>query len=193
MQQASKLAAKTFPSNGNHSRDLRAGSAGSASSHITEAPGVISNPEANSRDPDYLKELNDVIDALALLGIKRCAHCRKFFSVINPGNFFGKNELVCYGCIPDWWSSRSGEIEVRRREKLETMLESWLRSYHGARIVKEEHGKMPEIASTEFRIVVHCNECGGSGTMLAYERCRFCNGFGTVWVVSTRLAPSTFK
>lgn len=130
------------------------------------------------------RDLNDVITALALLGVNRCSGCKQFFSSSDPGALFGNGRLVCYGCIPDWWHSLSSEIDITEREKLETKLSAWLRKYHGARIVKEEKGKAPEVSPLEFQLVVHCSECGGSGKLLQGERCRFCNGFGTVWIVA---------
>lgn len=132
------------------------------------------------------RELNDVITALALLGIKRCSQCRQFFSAADPGALFGNGTLVCYNCVPEWWHSRSSQLDVGEREKVETRLSSWLRKYHGAQIVKEEKGKAPEVGPLEFQIVVHCSECRGSGKLLEGERCRFCNGFGTVWIVAPR-------
>jgi hypothetical protein len=130
------------------------------------------------------RDLTDVIEALALLGIKRCLQCRHFFPSSDPGALFGTGNLVCYGCVPEWWPAYSGKIDVREREKIETKLSSWLRKYHGAQIVKEERGKTPETNPLEFKIVVHCSECDGSGKLLEGERCRFCNGFGTVWIIA---------
>ena len=52
-------------------------------------------------------DLSDLIDALALLGVKRCSQCRKFFRIADPGALFEGDQLVCYRCIPDWWSSQS--------------------------------------------------------------------------------------
>jgi hypothetical protein len=132
------------------------------------------------------RDLNDVIRALTLLGVNRCSRCKQFFSSADPGALFGNGNLVCYGCVPEWWHSLSSEIDIVERERLETKLSAWLRKYHGARIVKEEKGKASEVGPLEFQIVVHCSECGGSGKLLQGERCRFCNGFGTVWIVAVR-------
>jgi formylmethanofuran dehydrogenase subunit E len=132
------------------------------------------------------RDLNDVIEALALLGIKRCSQCKHFFNSSDPGALFGNGQLVCYSCVPEWWSSYSGQLGVAEREKAETKLSSWLRKHHGAQIVKEERGRTPEANPLEFKVVVHCSECGGSGKLLQGERCRFCNGFGTVWIVAPR-------
>jgi hypothetical protein len=132
------------------------------------------------------RDLENVIRALALLGVKRCSQCKQFFSSSDPGSLFGNGMLVCYSCVPEWWESFSRQIAVPDREKLETKLSSWLRKYHGAQIVKEEKGKTPELSPLEFQVVVHCSECGGSGKLLQGERCRFCNGLGTVWIVAPR-------
>lgn len=160
----------------------------------TLEPGRFENRRANgsidASVPDKLaqaqRDLQDVIRALALLGIKRCSQCRQFFSTSDPGSLFGNGEPVCYSCIPEWWESFSHTLAISDRERLETKLSSWLRKYHGAQIVKEEKGKTPEVSPAEFQMVVHCGECGGSGKLLQGERCRFCNGFGTVWILAPR-------
>ena len=128
------------------------------------------------------QDVNAVVEALALLGIKRCCQCQQFFRCSEPGALFDYGKLVCYACVPDWWAT-SSRLSVDEREKLEAKLSSWLRKYHGAEIVKQETGKRTEIAPEHFQIVVRCNECLGSGKLLEGERCRFCNGFGTVRIV----------
>lgn len=70
------------------------------------------------------RDLHEVISALALLGIKRCSQCRQFFNSSDPGSLFGNGRLVCYSCVPEWWHSFSGQIDVAEREKLETKLSS---------------------------------------------------------------------
>jgi hypothetical protein len=153
-------------------------------------PGGRMNRSSDASVSDRLaqaqRDLQDVIRALTLLGIKRCSQCKQFFSSSDPGSLFGNGMLVCYSCIPEWWESVSHTIAIPDREKLETKLSSWLRKYHGAEIVKEEKGRTPKSSPLEFQIVVHCGECGGSGNLLQGERCRFCNGFGTVWIVAPR-------
>src|ERR1035437_5618484 len=57
------------------------------------------------------RDLNDLTDALALLGVKRCSQCRKFLRCADPGALFDCGQLVCYGCIPDWWSSQSMRLD----------------------------------------------------------------------------------
>lgn len=129
-------------------------------------------------------DLNDIVAAFALLGIKRCSECRQFFLSSEAGALFDCGQLICYACIPGWWHSLSAQLSVADREKVEGKLSSWLRKYHGAEVVKQQKGKeYDQIAPGQFHIVVQCTECGGSGKLLEGERCRFCNGFGTVRLV----------
>ena len=143
---------------------------------------------SGSSAPERLSELEQdvkaLISALALLGVKRCAWCRQFFRSSEPGALFENGEIVCYECIPDWWASRSPTLGIVEREKIEGKLSSWLRRYHRAEVVKE----IPENArnTAAFQIVTTCGECRGVGKLLEGERCRFCSGNGTVWIVVPR-------
>jgi hypothetical protein len=128
-------------------------------------------------------DLRDVIDALALLGIKRCSQCRQFFRGADPGALFDCEKLVCYKCIPDWWSSSSIRLSIADRERIEGKLASWLRKYHHAEVMKETPGKVPDNSNIEFQMIARCLECSGSGKLMEGERCRFCNGAGTVRIV----------
>jgi hypothetical protein len=128
-------------------------------------------------------DLNDLIDALALLGVKRCSQCRKFFRSAEPGALFDCGQLVCYSCVPDWWSSESARLAVEERERIEGKLASWLRKHHRAEIIKVTPGSVPETTNAEFQIAAKCQECAGSGKLMEGERCRFCNGLGTVRIV----------
>jgi hypothetical protein len=128
-------------------------------------------------------DLNDLIGALALLGVKRCSQCRKFFRSDEPGALFDCGEIVCYKCIPDWWSSCSRRLGVTDRERTEGKLASWLRKYHGAEVVRETPGEVPETAHAAFQMIAKCIECSGSGKLMEGERCRFCNGVGTLRIV----------
>ena len=128
-------------------------------------------------------DLSDLIDALALLGVKRCSQCRKFFRTADPGALFDYGQLVCYGCIPDRWPSLSMRLGVADRELIEGKLASWLRKYHRAEVVKVTPGNIPDTTNAEFQLVAKCVECGGSGKLMEGERCRFCNGLGTVRIV----------
>ena len=128
-------------------------------------------------------DLNDLIDALALLGVKRCLQCRKFFRCADPGALFDCGQFVCYSCLPDWWPSMSMRLGIADRERIEGKLASWLRKHHRAEVVKANSGGVPDSANAEFQIVAKCVECAGSGKLMEGERCRFCSGLGTVRIV----------
>ena len=128
-------------------------------------------------------DLNDLIDALALVGVKRCSQCRKFFRCTDPGALFDCGPLVCYGCIPDWWSSQSMRLGITDRERIEGKLATWLRKHHRAEVVKATPGSVRDTTTAEFHLTAKCVECGGSGKLIEGERCRFCNGLGTVRIV----------
>ena len=128
-------------------------------------------------------DLYDLIGALALLGVKRCSQCRQFFRCADPGALFDCGQLICYKCIPDWWSSSSQRLGVTDRELIEGKLASWLRKYHRGEVVKETPGELPDMSNAEFRMIAKCLECSGSGKLIKGERCRFCNGAGTVRIM----------
>ncbi len=127
-------------------------------------------------------DLNDLIGGLALLGVKRCSRCTQFFRSAEPGALFDCGQIVCYKCVPDWWSSSSARMQIADREQTEGKLALWLRKYHRGEVVKEisAKGANPNIA---FQMVAKCLECAGSGKLMEGERCRFCNGGGTVRIV----------
>jgi predicted Zn-ribbon and HTH transcriptional regulator len=129
------------------------------------------------------RDLNDVMGALALLGVKRCSQCRQFFRSADPGGLFECGETVCYGCIPIWWPAQSVRLGIADRERTEGKLASWLRKYHHAEVVKMTPGKPLDDTYAEFQMVAKCLECAGSGKLMEGERCRFCNGLGTVRIV----------
>ena len=128
-------------------------------------------------------EMQEVINALTLLGIQRCTCCRRFFRSSEAGTLFDYGEVVCYSCIPEWWKSVSGQLSVHDRGKLESKLASWLRKYHQALVIKQDRNDSANANQCGFQMVVHCTECNGSGKLLEGERCRFCNGLGTIRVV----------
>jgi hypothetical protein len=132
------------------------------------------------------RDVNDLIGALALLGVKRCSQCKQFFRTADPGALFENGHTVCYACIPNWWSSSSTRLGVAERERIEAKLASWLRKYHHAEVVKETPGKVLDTGNSDFQMVAKCAECAGSGKLMEGERCRFCNGFGTVRIVVPR-------
>jgi hypothetical protein len=128
-------------------------------------------------------DLNDVIAALALLGIKRCSQCKQFVRASEPGALFDYDKPVCYGCISKWWPAISAQLNIAKRENIEAKLAAWLRKYHRAEIIKEAPGNVLDTTTAELAIVARCVECSGSGRLMEGERCRFCNGFGTVRIV----------
>jgi hypothetical protein len=125
-------------------------------------------------------------DALGLLGVNDCYLCRKFFRRTDPGALFDAGgELVCYRCIQEWWPQRCEQLTSKERENLEGRLVFWLRDYHHAETFKDP-AKLPESSMQELHIVATCLECRGTGKLLGQERCRYCDGRGTVWVIVSK-------
>jgi len=130
-------------------------------------------------------ELDRMKDALALLGVNACSWCKKFVRRSDPGALFDAGELVCYGCIREWWPERSAQLGVKERESLEGKLVFWLRDFHRAETFKDP-AKLPEASQQELHIVANCLECRGTGKSMGEDRCRYCEGRGTVWVIVSR-------
>ena len=130
-------------------------------------------------------DLDRLKDALGLLGVSPCAWCMKYSRRSDPGALFDAGELVCYGCIGEWWPRRSEKLSAKEREDLEGKLVFWLRDYHDAETFKDP-AKLPESSLQELHIVANCLECRGTGKLLGDERCRYCEGRGTVWVIVSR-------
>ncbi len=132
-------------------------------------------------------ELDRIKDALALLGVHACSCCKKFFRRADPGALFDAGELVCYGCIPAWWAQRCMQLGAKERENLEGKLVFWLREQRHAELFKDP-AKLPESSLQELNLVANCMECRGTGKLMGDERCRYCEGRGTVWVIVARKA-----
>ena len=130
-------------------------------------------------------ELSRLKDALGLLGVNACSWCKKFLRRTDPGSLFNAGELVCYGCIHDWWPRRSEQLSTEDREDLESKLVFWLRDHHHAEIFKDA-AKVPESSLQELHIVANCLECRGTGKSMGDDECRYCAGKGTVWVIVSR-------
>ena len=130
-------------------------------------------------------DLQRLRDAFSLLGISACSWCKKFFRRTDPGALFDAGELVCYGCIHEWWPQRCINLSTKERENLEGKLVFWLRDYHHAELFKDP-AKLPESSLQELHIVATCLECRGTGKLLGQERCRYCDGRGTVWVIVSK-------
>jgi len=130
-------------------------------------------------DPDRLRE------AFGLLGISACSRCKMFIRRTEAGALFDAGELVCYGCIREWWPQRSAQLSAKDRETLEGKLVFWLRDYHHAETFKDP-AKLPKSSLQELHIIAHCLECHGTGKSLGQDHCRFCDDRGTVWVIVSR-------
>jgi len=120
-------------------------------------------------------------DGLSLLEVKPCSRCRRFFRAL-PGALFDEGgHLICFACVPDWWTLRSPQLSLHDRESIEHRLVRWLLTHHHAHVIHQAEELPPE-QPLEFRLVTDCEECEGTGK-LAGNRCHYCNGRGTLWVV----------
>jgi hypothetical protein len=142
------------------------------------------NPRLDEVLAHHQLELNRMRDAFALLGVSACSQCKKFLRRTDPGALFDAGELVCYACIHEWWPQRSAQLGVKEREALEGKLVFWLREFHHAEPFKDP-AKLPDPSQQELHIVANCLECRGTGK-LGDDRCRYCDGRGTVWVIVSR-------
>jgi hypothetical protein len=130
-------------------------------------------------------DLDRLEDAFGLLGITACSRCKKFYRRTDPGALFDAGELVCYGCIHQWWPQRCLQLNTKDRENLEAKLVFWLRDYHQAETFKDP-AKLPDPSVQELHIVANCLECHGTRKSLGQDHCRFCEDRGTVWVIVSR-------
>jgi hypothetical protein len=130
-------------------------------------------------------DLDRLRDALALLGVSACSWCKKFLRRSDPGSLFDAGDLVCYGCIHEWWPQVCPQLSGKEHENLEGKLVFWLRDFHRAELFKDP-AKLPEPSQQELQIVANCLECRGTGKLMGDERCRYCEGRGTVWVIVSR-------
>jgi hypothetical protein len=127
-------------------------------------------------------DLQRMREGLALVGVRRCENCRKFYRCSDAAVLFDDGaETVCYDCIHEWWPRRGGELERKDREAIEHKLVRWLVAHHNAQLILQSH-KLPPEELQELRLVAGCDQCQGSGTLLS-GHCRYCGGEGRVWVV----------
>jgi hypothetical protein len=144
-----------------------------------------SDPRVEETLARYQLEIDRLKNALGLLGVNACSWCKKFFRRSDAGALFDAGELVCYGCIGEWWAQRCAQLSIKEREALEGKLVFWLRDHHHAETFKDP-AKLPESSLQELNIVANCLECRGTGKSLGGDHCRFCEDRGTVWVVVSR-------
>jgi hypothetical protein len=144
-----------------------------------------SDPHLDETLGQHQVELDRLKEAFSLLGVNPCSQCKKFFRRSDPGTLFDAGELVCYGCIHDWWARRSLELSAKDRENIESKLVFWLRDFHHAETFKDP-GKLPDNSHQALNFVAKCLECHGTGKSGGQDTCRFCAGRGTVWIVVPR-------
>lgn len=124
-------------------------------------------------------DLHHIAAALAQLGLKRCAWCRKFFKSADPKALFNNRELVCYRCVPEWWVHYRGQLATSERDAIEHRLVYWLIHQHEAKVVRDP-AKLAETPGN-ISIIASCLECRGSGTF-AGAKCSRCYD-GNIWVM----------
>ena len=132
------------------------------------------------------QELQHLREGLRLLGLRPCSHCGRYFLSSDAGALLDAGQLVCYICLHDWWQQRSPALSVQQRQTAEHKILRWLVAYHGAKVVNRPD-KMPPAEEIEFKLVVACDECDGTGKNDAGGKCHNCGAQGSVWVV--RLTP----
>lgn len=144
-----------------------------------------SEPTIDDMLARHQSDLDRLKEAFDLLGVNACHWCQKFYRRAEPGALFDGGKLVCYRCIPTWWSQRSAQLAAKEREDLEGKLVFWLKANHNAEVFKDA-AKLPDSSLQELHLVAQCLECRGTGKSLGEDTCRFCAGRGTVWVIVSR-------
>jgi hypothetical protein len=120
---------------------------------------------------------------LGLLGLRPCNCCGTFYRRSDAGALCDCGELVCYDCIPRWWSQRSPKLSTEERQTVERELRQWLVGRHHAEVI----GKLKDLPEPDrlmMKLVTGCEQCGGTGkTSGTGGICHHCDGRGTVWVI----------
>lgn len=132
-----------------------------------------------------VQELRHLKDALGLLGIRQCSYCGKYFLSEHGKSLFEAGELSCFNCIQDWWQRRSPGLTVQERQTIEQKLLRWLVVHHNGKVITHAD-KMPKPEAISLKMVVGCQQCGGTGTLPGGKACHNCEGRGTEWVVVLR-------
>lgn len=131
------------------------------------------------------RSLEHLKEGLSLLGIKPCSWCGRFFQNTDGGALLAlSDELICLESVQEWWPRRSQQFSGKDRELAEHRLVNWLLRHHRARIFPQnaQHSEEP---AEQLRLVAACIECSGAGTLLE-QRCGYCEGRGTVWVITPK-------
>jgi len=92
--------------------------------------------------------LDGLKGALLLLGVKQCCWCSKYFLCPDVRALFDADELVCYGCIQEWWQHRCPELSIEKRQAVEHKLLRWLVSHHDAKVIRQTE-KLPQRIETQ--------------------------------------------
>jgi len=135
---------------------------------------------AGSSDVEH--NLDALIGGLELLGVRRCVECGRFYRSPDTGSFLHGGELICLGCVPAWWASRSPEMDAAERAKIENKLALWLLRNRQAQVAGPP-SKAPDAALCDIRLIASCTDCGGTGTTPGDLPCGECEGRGLISVV----------
>ena len=127
------------------------------------------------------RDLDALIGGLELLGVRRCAGCGRFFRSPDADSFLHGGELICLGCVPTWWASRSTEMNAAEKGRIENKLALWLLRNHQAQVAGPP-SKTPDAALCDIRLTAVCTDCGGPGSAKDVP-CARCEGAGLISVV----------
>jgi hypothetical protein len=128
------------------------------------------------------REMEQLKDGLGLLGIRPCGWCGVFYRRSDPGALFDCGELVCYHCVPRWWSQRCPQLSIGERQTVESGLRRWLCTNHHAQVVARL-ADLPKPERLLMKLVTGCEQCNASGKSYKGAPCSYCDGRGSVWVV----------
>ena len=79
---------------------------------------------------------------------------------------------------------RSPKTSIEERNTIERQILRWLTAYYGAKVIRRL-SQMPAAEDIALKIVVGCEQCGGTG-QVSTARCQNCDGRGSQWVVVAR-------
>jgi hypothetical protein len=143
-------------------------------------------------DKDYEARLAGIVheldrqrEALRLLGLKQCSCCAKYYAGQEGKNLLDAGQLVCRRCVQDWWRQCSPTLDSKQRQVVEAKLRRWLVTHYNAKVIQQSE-KIPPADEIEFKIVVACEQCNGTGKGTSGDKCHSCDGRGIVWVVQLR-------